>query len=90
LIFHLAGWTKNGGENTLWSQNGHKGFTPKLCGSKQHFPERFCHLHQLFHQGVLWSVHQLLERDVQFLASLTAVSVVICKGLIRKHLLCIS
>jgi hypothetical protein len=41
LIFHLAGWTKNGGENTLWSQNGHKGFTPKLRGSKQHFSERF-------------------------------------------------
>jgi hypothetical protein len=29
------------GEDALWSRNGHKGFTPKLRGSKQHFSERF-------------------------------------------------
>jgi len=28
-------------KNALWSQNGYKGFTSKLHGSKQHFPVRF-------------------------------------------------
>jgi len=41
LIFHFLRWIENGGENVLWSRNGHKGFTPKLFGSEQQFPTRF-------------------------------------------------